>query len=186
MHLIGWGTLLGFPFLGLIIGYFFPVLWSWENIFWFDSLAWNIVLGLAYGTVIGQLAVWMIAQPFMERVKAQYAPMVQQLNLTMPQIVFLSFCAGIGEEIFFRGFMQQLAGVWITAIIFVAIHGYLNPKNKAVSIYGICLTIAMAGIGYMTEYLGLISAILAHTMIDVVIFLFLTKANPQIVNKETE
>lgn len=180
LQLIGWGTLLGFPFLGFIIAWFFPQLWQFESILWYDSLGLNLLVGGVFGWAVGKMAVVLISMPFMQSVKEQYAPMIGQMNLSVKQIVFLSLCAGIGEEIFFRGFFQQWAGIWITAIVFVAIHGYLNPKNKAITVYGIGLTLAMAIVGYMAEYLGLISAILAHAIIDVVIFLFLSKSQEQL------
>ena len=85
-------------------------------------------------------------------------------------IIFISFCAGVGEEILFRGVLQPLIGIWITAVLFVAIHGYLNPVNWRISIYGIYLTLVIGIIGHLTDWLGLTTAIIAHMIIDVILF----------------
>ena len=83
----------------------------------------------------------------------------------------MSFAAGVGEEILFRGAIQPFIGVWPTAIGFVAIHGYLNPMNLKMSIYGILMVVVSAGIGYLFKYEGLYAAITAHFLIDLVLFI---------------
>jgi hypothetical protein len=107
------------------------------------------------------------------------------MEMNFAIIVGVSLCAGIGEEIFFRGVVQPLpyCGVWVTAIFFVAIHGYLNPMDWRISIYGVYMTILIAGLGYLTDYMGLTTAMVAHTMIDVVLFSYLTKEPGENLNK---
>ena len=80
----------------------------------------------------------------------------------------------MGEELLFRGAIQYWLGIWLTAILFVAIHGYLNPKNWKLSIYGVFMTFAIVGIGYFFEYFGIITAMSAHFMIDVYLFSVIT------------
>lgn len=91
--------------------------------------------------------------------------------MTYPLIIFVSLCAGIGEEIFFRGIIQPYLGIVVTAIIFVAIHGYLNPKNLKITVYGVYMVFAIMLLGYLTDKFGLITAITAHTVIDVVLLI---------------
>lgn len=99
-----------------------------------------------------------------------FSGLIGQLNLRFIDILFISFCAGAGEEILFRGAIQPYLGVWITAILFVALHGYINPFNWRISIYGILMCLIIAGIGYLNDHVGLTSAIAAHFMIDVYLF----------------
>jgi len=58
-------------------------------------------------------------------------------------------------------------GIIITAILFVAIHGYLNPRNWRISIYGVFMTAGIVLLGYLAETMGLLVAIVAHTIIDI-------------------
>ena len=92
-------------------------------------------------------------------------------------IFFVSFCAGFGEEVLFRGVLQPKLGIWLTAVIFVGIHGYLNPNNWRISIYGIYLTIVIALTGYLSRHFGLTTAIITHMIIDVILFYKLAKNN---------
>ena len=107
---------------------------------------------------------------FMKPVLDKYKNMIISSEIDLQLIFFISFCAGVGEEILFRGVIQPLIGVWITSLIFVAIHGYLNPTNWRISIYGIYLTLSIALIGYLSNWLGLCTAIAAHMIIDVILF----------------
>jgi hypothetical protein len=60
-------------------------------------------------------------------------------------------------------------------VLFVAIHGYLNPKNWKLSIYGAYMCLVIGGIGYLCDYLGITAAIAAHFAIDVVLLYALVK-----------
>lgn len=81
----------------------------------------------------------------------------------------VSVCAGVGEELFFRGAIQHWLGTLLTAVVFVALHGYLDPRDGRILRYGLYMTGAMAIIGWWAERHGLIAPIIAHTLIDVVL-----------------
>lgn len=106
----------------------------------------------------------------MQKVRNFYGKMLQEIHFNWFEIAFLSLCAGIGEEILFRGCMQYYAGIWITSVVFVGIHGYLNPKNWRLSIYGLYMTIVILGLSYIFEEAGMIFAITAHFAIDLFLF----------------
>jgi len=158
MLLLGWATLLGFPLLAWILNYFIK---------WFDPAdlfvsrighyGLEVVIGAGYGLFAGLIA--------------PYIDIIRSLQLRSSDILFISLCAGIGEEIFFRGFLQEGLGIWWTSIVFIAIHGYLRPNSWQISIYGISMVVLIAGVGYLRDYFGLVSAITAHTVIDIVLFM---------------
>ncbi|MDD5422730.1 MAG: type II CAAX endopeptidase family protein [Candidatus Omnitrophica bacterium] len=88
-------------------------------------------------------------------------------------LIFSLFIIGFGEELFWRGFIQQkISGrtsadiaIWITAILFSAIHFYIFAilPIKAGIIF--LLLIAFAGIvwGYLLKYFGNIwSSAISH------------------------
>lgn len=166
-------TLLGFPFLGWVILNFFrsdalEIMVRSEI-----SLIWQLPIGLIAGLIIGLIARWIISRPNLREVGHKYGRIIQSFGISTAGVWFISFCAGFGEELLFRGALQPLMGIWLTAFIFVAIHGYLDPRNWKITIYGIFMTVAIAGLGYITEFFGIWAAALAHTMIDVVLFYYL-------------
>ena len=126
----------------------------------------QILLGLIFGVVFGHLALFVSTRSFMKPVMNKYAQLFGAFELNQSEMIYISICAGVGEEILFRGALQPMLGIIITSIVFVAIHGYLNPKNWRITVYGIFMTLVIIGMGYMTIHVGLISAILAHAMID--------------------
>ena len=134
-----------------------------------------MLVGGAFGLFIGLTGWKIIVMEFMRPVLNKYKSMIASSDLDIQLIFFISFCAGVGEEILFRGVIQPIIGIWITAIIFVAIHGYLNPLNWRISIYGVYLTLSIGVIGYFSNLLGLCTAMSAHMMIDVVLFYKLKK-----------
>ena len=61
----------------------------------------------------------------------KYKSMVDDMEINWFYAIFLSVCAGLGEEVFFRGVLQQILAKWtrnnwvsilLTAFIFSAIH----------------------------------------------------------------
>lgn len=128
-------------------------------------------IGVAYGMITALVAIGIISRNFFRKEKNFYHRMISQLDLRLGSILFLSLCAGFAEELFFRAGLQPLMGLWLTSIVFVFIHGYLNPSNWRISVYGAAMVLFIAGMGYLFREVGLIAAMAAHTILDVVLFL---------------
>ena len=175
--LLGLLTLIGFSSIGgLVIEQFQDV--RFFSLFqkatpWYQQIG----IGLLYGTITALIGWYIVNMTFLSNTRTFFARLIQGLNLSVPDILFISFCAGAGEEILFRGAIQPYLGIWITAILFVAIHGYLNPKNWRISVYGVYMCIVIAGMGYLSDYLGITTAIAAHFAIDVVLLYALIKTD---------
>lgn len=180
------GTLLLFPLAG----------WGILAIFRDHSLAimfrsaasvWiQIPTGIALGFALGFGAQYVVSRPFLGGVEKKYSIIIANLKLKHWHIIFISLCAGFGEELLFRGAIQPLIGLWITAIVFVAIHGYLDPRDWKMTIYGIYMTLAIAALGYYTDYVGIIGASLAHAGIDYVLFKHLIKSGQSHLHRKPE
>lgn len=172
-------TLLIFPLIGFLL--FWIVEGEYRTILrMFDSdinLFLQIVLGVLLGAVFGAIAWQMVKSNYMRPVLEKYGQVVKSLKLNFVMILFLSFCAGVGEEFFFRGVLQDYLGVIITAVIFVLIHGYLNPFDKIIFTYGLLMTAIIVAVGFLDVYFGIISAMSAHMMIDIVLFYKLSNTN---------
>jgi membrane protease YdiL (CAAX protease family) len=171
LYLLGMLTLIGFPLLSFIIHLltsetsFYVLFYSVQNIYL------ELIIGSIVGWSIASIGWEIMLSNFMKEELVKYLNLFSYRSLNLPVIIFISLSAGIGEEIFFRGILQPFLGVIITGIFFVAIHGYINPKNWRISIYGLYMTIGIILIGFLSERVGLITAIVSHAIIDLVLLL---------------
>lgn len=134
-----------------------------------QSIWLQVLVGTASGLAIGYAAWVLISRPFMRDVLLKYALLIGPLMQSRVTRVLVSICAGVGEELFFRGAIQHWLGIVWTAIAFVALHGYLDPRSWRLSLYGVFLTLTMIGIGWQAGAYGLLAPIIAHTLIDSVL-----------------
>jgi hypothetical protein len=173
----GWLTLLIFPIPGFLIRYFI------DGISIIDFLELQniqfvpIGLGLELGFVYGFLAYLLMQAPFFDSVPMKIDKMIGEMNLKFQHGIFLSLCAGIGEEFLFRSGIQPYIGWFSTSIFFVALHGYLNPWNWRFSVYGLIILpfIFMISLGFNS--FGIWFSVAAHFSYDAVLFTFMIKEN---------
>lgn len=157
------------PVLPLLLG---P--WPWH-----EQLAAGIVLGLG----IAAFAWRIISRPAMQGIRARYARLIAALMPTTLLQMAVSMCAGAGEELLFRGALQFWLGVPLTAIVFVGIHGYLDPRDRAMLGYGVYMTLAICAVGWAAERAGLLLAMTAHAVIDAVLIQRLARLAVTIVDE---
>lgn len=167
LRILGLATLIGMPLIAWIISCVADLNFSLKEWFFPDNLGVQILIGLGYGVLVGFLASKISEQKFMTSVRERYEKIFSGIHITWFDVFFISICAGIGEEILFRFAAQSLIGIWLSAILFVAIHGYLNPKDWRISVYGLFMTVAAAGFGYFTVKYGLLTAIISHSVVDI-------------------
>jgi len=127
---------------------------------------------ISTGILFGILVIWITELPYFNESLSKYRNLLFNLKITIFDAFFLSFCAGFGEEVFFRGAIQPLAGIWATSIFFVAIHGYFSFKNKALNIFAICLTLFIALLGWAAQEFTLWHAIAGHFSYDLVLLMY--------------
>jgi len=135
----------------------------------------QVLYGIVYGGFTGILAWQLVQTPYLARTNNFFTDLIGPMQLSTYEVLFISCCAGIGEEVFFRGALQPVIGIWITSFLFVALHGYLNPWNRPIMIYGLAMVVVIVGISYLAEALGLVSAICAHITLDVVLLTKLSR-----------
>ena len=170
------GTLIVFGGLGVVI---IPYTRDVAFLVYFEGIEkfWlQILMGIVIGVVTAKAAWQIVELPFLFKTKKFFADLIGPLKLDMPQIIIISICAGVGEELFFRGAIQPMLGVWLTAVLFVLLHGYLNPFNMSLTVYGIYMVLVIGVLGLMTEHFGILTAIIAHTLIDIILLRELSTA----------
>ncbi len=132
-------------------------------------------IGLLYALISSLILVYFLQKKMLDGTRYFFAKLMKKYTIGIKDIIFLSFCAGVGEEILFRGAIQPWLGIWLTSLLFIFLHGYLNPKDKPLFIYGTVLLIVSAGFGYLMQISGIIAAMTAHFFIDVVLMVYLKR-----------
>ncbi|MCB0795126.1 MAG: CPBP family intramembrane metalloprotease [Flavobacteriales bacterium] len=127
-----------------------------------EQLLFGSFLGIAFAA-----AGWyLLKRPRMSSVRLRYSDLLRPFIRHRADRIMIALCAGIGEELLFRGALQYWLGVPITALLFVAIHGYLDPRDKRLLLYGTYLTLFMVIVGYWAGWKGLLAPMAAHAWFD--------------------
>ncbi len=126
-----------------------------------------------FGIVAALAALVLVKSYWFKASRIYFTGLIASLNPTFVHVIFYSFCAGVGEEILFRGAIQPHIGIWWTSVLFIFLHGYLNPFNLPITLYGIFMVLISSGLGYLFELYGIYAAMIAHFIFDVVMFSFL-------------
>lgn len=143
-------------------GKLFPTKYLSGNTTWTIQVLWGVSFGLA------SIALSLWGHFAFECVRQGERDIKRLLGkLSLPQIFFLALCSGIIEEIFFRAAMQPTVGIWITSIIFGAMH---CPFSKNLFFYPYVTAIIGLGLGWMFSASGegLCAPVIAHVSINLV------------------
>lgn len=169
IYLLGFATLLMAPLGWLLCG--MPEI---SNFLQLDHIAsvWTGI-GVEYGIAFGILMLIFTNTETARKSFSVQHQLIKSLRLNLVDIIFLSLCAGFGEEILFRIAVQQWLHPILASIAFVAIHGYINPKDLDTTKYGllVCLFILVLSYAISGEQ-GLWFCIAAHASYDFVLFYF--------------
>lgn len=166
-------TLLLFPIPAFVYLYFFENYTLASFLRWDEIWQPETILGINLGVVYAFLALLFMGAPVFDKLPNRIEHLVRGMNLKWWDALFLSICAGVGEELLFRTGVQLLIGPWITSILFVAIHGYLNPFNWRMSLYGLIVLPFIFLISFGFDTFGQWFSIGAHFSYDFVLFMVL-------------
>lgn len=184
LYYLGLLTLVVFP-LPTFLGLYFIEGISWYTIFEFNKLEfYPIVKGLTFGIVYALLALLVMRAPVFDKLPMRIETIVANMKLNLVDCIFISICAGVGEELLFRSGVQFYLGPIITSVLFVAIHGYLNPFNWRVSLYGMIVLPFILLISYGFIQYGLWFAIAAHFSYDLVLFIAMSQPKDDLINDD--
>lgn len=164
-----YGTLLGGAMITL------AVLWAGvvrgvELRVWFPAEGWaaDLIVGTGIG-IVAALGVYRLLDliPAMRQIERLLLNTLDMESLTVTYAIWFGLIAGIPEETLFRGAMQPVAGLVVTALVFGTLHA-ITPA------YFIYATAAGILLGTLAEWSGgLWMSIAAHATVDTVMFVLL-------------
>lgn len=175
---LSWLTLLGMSALGILIIQYVQQKGARAVLTGGKPYYLQLLTGLFFGSLSALLGVLLINGKRFRQLRSFFEEMVGEVNPSLFEIVFYSFCAAVGEEVLFRAGIQPLAyvGIWPAALLFVLVHGYINFTNISLTVYGLFLVAISAGFGYLFHFFGLFSCMVAHFIYDVAMFCVLKYA----------
>ncbi|MCC5938122.1 MAG: CPBP family intramembrane metalloprotease [Lunatimonas sp.] len=181
---LGLLTLLVFGLLGILVIVFLQDAEPWAVLTRGRPVGEQFFWGIGVGLASSTLALLLISAPFFTKERHYYRRLIESFQWTPASILLVSMCAGVGEELFFRAGLQPLLGIWWTSLIFVALHGYLNPTNWRISVYGALMVGVIAGFGFLFEGIGFWAVAIAHTVFDWVLISKLTGSFPRLWSRD--
>lgn len=158
------------------------ILWArqvpvWEQLNaplpWATQLAYGVGIGLVsslIGVLVGNR--WSILNEVSKIVEF----VLQLLKPNYALLLGISLMAGVVEELLFRAAIQPVAGIWITALLFMLAHGFAPLRFQALLVYLSILFLAGVWLGIAYEKLGLLCVIALHTVHNSVVFAFALRA----------
>lgn len=171
-----------YVFLSLLITRF----WHEENfysLFISDTSLW-MQLGIGAGAgMLASLIIYLVIQfkPVSEVLSDfMIFEALSKANFTFFDRAQLSFFAGAGEEVLFRGAIQPLLGNTITSIIFIGIHGYIKFKSVGHILFGALMFGLSFMLGLLTAHVGIISAMVAHAVYDLIMLQAIQRENSKL------
>jgi membrane protease YdiL (CAAX protease family) len=136
------------------------------------DVAFQFGLGLGLGAAI------ILASSLLTRASnwgKSFEAMVQELfgPLAWSDCFFLALLSSLGEELFFRGALQPLLGLYPTSLLFALAHW---PRSRELLPWTIMAGMLGLGFGYWTEASGQLAApIAAHFLVNFVNLRLITK-----------
>lgn len=176
-HILGWITLILFPALAFFaLDYFEDI--NYISVLELDKiLTPYTLLGIEFGLIYGLVILALSQFSIFQEMSSKQERMLKSLNLGWGDIIFMSFCAGFGEEILFRAGIQTWLGPWLTSFLFIAVHGYFNPTSLKKSVMGVVLFPFILTLAFAYENIGLWFCIAAHFSYDLLMFKLAIRSN---------
>lgn len=147
----------------------------------FDSILEHTLIGVAVGFILSVLSIicsriairydWF--QNYSELVEKLMRPLFQKFNFF--EIVLVSIASGFCEEVFYRGVIQSICGIWVASLIF----GFCHFAGWKYIFYVVWATLAGLLFGYLLIATGsLWPAIIAHMVNNFVSIVYLRYFSP--------
>lgn len=143
------------------------------------SVSVQLLIGLLAGCLTSAIIGLIISYPPVSGVLHDFylVKMLSKAEFTAFDRLQLSFFAGMGEELLFRGAVQPLIGIWLTSVIFIGLHGYFKFTTVGHFLFSGMMFGLSVALGYIFEYAGLIAAMSAHATYDIIMLQLVQQKN---------
>ena len=124
-----------------------------------QDINWGIGIGLLlFGLVIATSSVWslLVSPQELQQQTAASDQLAQSFN-SLPVSFITSVVVAIGEEIFFRGALQPVFGIWLTSLLFAVIHTQYTLTPATLIIF-----ITSLGLGWLRQRYSTSASIIGH------------------------
>ncbi len=120
---------------------------------------WGIGIGLLlFGFVIVLGVIWSqsVSPQELQQQTAASDQLAQSFN-SLPLALMISIAVAIGEEIFFRGALQPVFGIWLTSFYFAALHTQYTFTPATIMI-----VVTALGLGWLRQRYSTSASIVGH------------------------
>lgn len=124
-----------------------------------EDINWGIAIGIVlFGLIIAASLVWtqFVSPEELQQQTAASDQLAQAFN-SLPKALLLSAIVAIGEEVFFRGALQPVMGIWVTSIFFAALHTQYTFTPATVIIF-----VTSLALGWLRQRQSTTAAIIGH------------------------
>lgn len=136
----------------------------------------RVVIGSVIGAALASANAALVARlSAFARLRRLAHHAVEGIEPRWHTVIVVALSAGVGEEVFFRGALDPLAGRWLTAAAFVALHGALRIRDRNGLAFAVFLYAASVGLSALNRWNGLECAISAHASYDLVMLIWLVQ-----------
>ncbi len=130
----------------------------------------QLAIGCASGLLITVPCVYIYSNKFFSDVMGIFVDLIAGFSLNTLDFIIISITAGVCEEILFRATLQPIIGIWLSSFIFILLHGYFNPTNRKILLFGLIMFAISLLIGCAYKWVGLFAAIGFHFSYDFRVF----------------
>ncbi|MEO8393473.1 MAG: type II CAAX endopeptidase family protein [Chloroflexota bacterium] len=124
-----------------------------------QDINWGIGVGLLlFGLVIATSLVWsrLVSAQEMQQQTAAADQLAQSIN-SLPMALITSAIVATAEEIFFRGALQPVFGIWLTSLFFAVIHTQYTLTPATLIVF-----VTSLGLGWLRQRYSTSASILGH------------------------
>lgn len=143
------------------------------------SIISQIGIGLGSGALAAGIVFIAIKLQSISKILSDFAifEALSKANFSFFDNTQISIFAGAGEELLFRGAIQPLLGNTFTSLIFIAIHGYFKFRSPGHILFGVMMFGLSFTLGLLSEHIGLITAMIAHSVYDLILLQVIQRKN---------
>jgi uncharacterized protein len=126
----------------------------------------TVAMDTLYGAIAGLLVValtWLVRNhPAVKELNKEFRDLLGSPSSLA--IACLALSSAIGEELLFRGALQQSVGITAATLCFGLMHGGLNPKYRLWALFATGAGFLLGGLAILTD--NLLAPILCHMTVN--------------------